>query len=301
MTKRLDFIDISKGIGIILVVIGHVMNISNYESIFISSFHMPMFFLISGYLFNSNKYDDFFTLVKHKFISLIIPYIIYGFIGVLFQISALLLQKRSIDLLSIFYGLITGKNITNGPLWFLLCLFLIEVIYYIIDSKVRNNFIKLVIIFLLVYVGFSLPNNFTYLFRINVALSQLLFFYVGNLIKNKNIEIKYNGIYAFLSLVATIFIAYKLNILVIVSRAIYGNTFYFILSALFGSIFIINLSVLINGNYKIKNVMIYFGKRSLIIMCTHFIVLLILSTIQKIVFKNIFNPLINLILLYCQY
>ncbi len=44
----------AKGIGVILVVIGHFLASSNLVQLnkFIYTFHMPMFFAISGYLYN---------------------------------------------------------------------------------------------------------------------------------------------------------------------------------------------------------------------------------------------------------
>ena len=47
--KRLNYLDYAKGIGILLVVLGHIYN--NSVKLWIYSFHMPLFFIISGYLY----------------------------------------------------------------------------------------------------------------------------------------------------------------------------------------------------------------------------------------------------------
>ena len=57
-TKRIDFIDVAKGIAIFLVVYGHTYDGRNLH-LFIYSFHMPLFFFISGLLFKENKYANF--------------------------------------------------------------------------------------------------------------------------------------------------------------------------------------------------------------------------------------------------
>lgn len=57
---RLTYIDIARGIAILLVVIGHLnqfyrnnLDISNPKMLsFIYTFHMPLFFIISGMLFS---------------------------------------------------------------------------------------------------------------------------------------------------------------------------------------------------------------------------------------------------------
>ena len=64
MNKRIKFIDMAKGTAILLVVIGHVLrgfvaakmyteyiNVFNYIDFAIYSFHMPLFFIISGILY----------------------------------------------------------------------------------------------------------------------------------------------------------------------------------------------------------------------------------------------------------
>ena len=62
---RIDWIDLTKGIAIFLMVCGHTsipLSISNW----IWSFHMPLFFIISGILFNATKYPNFNLFIKEK-------------------------------------------------------------------------------------------------------------------------------------------------------------------------------------------------------------------------------------------
>ena len=82
MEKQIDFISICKGIGIILVVLGH-LNIGEYWHQVIYSFHMPLFFFISGYLFK-NIYLEIpkeFLLKKAK--TLYIPFVKWALIFLL--------------------------------------------------------------------------------------------------------------------------------------------------------------------------------------------------------------------------
>lgn len=55
-TGRKYWIDVLRALGIILVVLGHVSKEPN-TVIFIYAFHMPLFFLLSGFLFNRHRYD----------------------------------------------------------------------------------------------------------------------------------------------------------------------------------------------------------------------------------------------------
>ncbi len=73
MSHRIDWIDMLKGLGIILVVFGHTAHAKDTIRILIYSFHMPMFFIISGYLFKTkDKYKNFLK----KFMTLLLPYLI---------------------------------------------------------------------------------------------------------------------------------------------------------------------------------------------------------------------------------
>lgn len=47
-SRRIVAYDMAKGIGIILVVIGHALTMGEYARAFVYSFHMPLFFIISG-------------------------------------------------------------------------------------------------------------------------------------------------------------------------------------------------------------------------------------------------------------
>ena len=49
MKKRIEAIDIAKGLGIILAVFGHLTNAGEWKRILVHSFHMPMFMILSGY------------------------------------------------------------------------------------------------------------------------------------------------------------------------------------------------------------------------------------------------------------
>ncbi len=53
--SRIEYIDIAKGIGILLMVIGHMVSIFPIRQ-FIFQFHMPMFLIFSGFLFNDKKW-----------------------------------------------------------------------------------------------------------------------------------------------------------------------------------------------------------------------------------------------------
>ena len=75
--KRLEHLDMVKGIGIFLVALGHMEDIATGTRVWISSFHMPLFFIVSGILMavKDEPSNDFRETVKKKFCGIIIPYL----------------------------------------------------------------------------------------------------------------------------------------------------------------------------------------------------------------------------------
>ena len=74
--KRSEILDIAKGIGILLVVWAHA---KGPFSKYIYQFHMPFFFLVSGYLYNKDDSPKVFIWKKTK--SLYVPFITWNIIG----------------------------------------------------------------------------------------------------------------------------------------------------------------------------------------------------------------------------
>ena len=79
-SSRLEPIDIAKGIGIILVYIGHIPIAYDLRS-FIYNFHMPLFFFLSGLFLNEKKYtiQEFF---KARCKSLLVPLVTFIIVSV---------------------------------------------------------------------------------------------------------------------------------------------------------------------------------------------------------------------------
>lgn len=117
-STRVGEIDLLRGFGIILMVMGHI----EFGTIFdhwIHVFHMPMWFLISGYFLNTKKSTGSFLFGKIK--TLLVPYV---FFGLAYEILALMFGYNQ------FLGILYPNSVQvpfNGALWFLPALFLAEV------------------------------------------------------------------------------------------------------------------------------------------------------------------------------
>ncbi|WP_418214677.1 acyltransferase family protein [Bacteroides difficilis] len=81
MEDRNHIIDTAKGYGMILVIAGHLFTYGSYPFNFIFSFHMPLFFFLSGFLFTLEKYPNSRYLFKKIFRTMIATYLFFIIIG----------------------------------------------------------------------------------------------------------------------------------------------------------------------------------------------------------------------------
>ena len=145
MSKRIEYIDIARGIGILLVVMGHndFSLVSPFAYKLIYSFHMPLFFFLSGYFLNTSiGFWDFF---KKRFNSLIKPYLFTLFLIYFISISfgRIGFETAIIRIVKSLYG--TGRYIDWVQLWFLPHLFVVSLyafVFYAIMKKVDNRYIR---------------------------------------------------------------------------------------------------------------------------------------------------------------
>lgn len=81
--KRDPMISIAKAIGIILMVVGHVYDKESWGVHFIYMFHMPLFFVLSGYFFKApQNFKELLMFTKKKLIGLYLPYLLWSILFV---------------------------------------------------------------------------------------------------------------------------------------------------------------------------------------------------------------------------
>lgn len=98
MKERIEYIDVAKGITILLVVVGHVESAPSPLRSLIYSFHMPLFFILSGFFF---KKGDVLGTIKKMVPSLVIPYFLVGSVMRICQIVVNYMEGNPFDLMDI--------------------------------------------------------------------------------------------------------------------------------------------------------------------------------------------------------
>lgn len=84
ITTRNQWMDVAKGFSIILMILGHT-SIPDSFSRLIYSFHMPLFFIASGWMTDWLKYS-FSEYFSKKINTLVIPFFIYSTIVLILMV-----------------------------------------------------------------------------------------------------------------------------------------------------------------------------------------------------------------------
>ncbi len=82
-TKRIDWIDAAKGFAILLVMMGHTLFHLRVIEVWLYTFHMPLFFFLSGYVFKIRDGESFLSFVRRKIFALVVPMLLFSIISIL--------------------------------------------------------------------------------------------------------------------------------------------------------------------------------------------------------------------------
>lgn len=192
--KRFEYIDIAKGIGILLVVWGHILLTGPSHRV-IYAFHMPLFFLISGMLFKRDKFDGFGDFVKRRAKRLLIPFVVYSVITWIIWAAFRFVRHDAVvsywdPLLQTVIAKGSGAYIVhNSSLWFIPCLFATEIIYFTFSRL--NDGAKFAISSVCAASSFILGHYFAddwwFLlpWNLDATLIAVLFYCIGNVFSSK--------------------------------------------------------------------------------------------------------------------
>lgn len=194
MKKRNNVVDIMKGIGILLVILGHTLSMNSRLHAFIYAFHMPLFYMLSGYFLKPLKKSGggyYKQYIYKRFNSLIKPYIIGGIIIIVLSSIVTYYFTGSFfnSLNSIIYWLKAvlygsgGYTLFNFPIvgigYYLLALFFADIIVKYIISNFKKEY-QIIFILLITLTGYYLSlYGYHIPFSIPIGLFNCLFVYVG--------------------------------------------------------------------------------------------------------------------------
>lgn len=153
-------LDIARGIACVLVVVGHISSAPSLIHTWIYSFHIPLFFIISGMILNTKVPFKDFLLKKIK--GLLFPYFLLNILvwlmenGIKIVISLIgvtVFDKQ--EAINGLFGVVLGWRLTDYYyiLWFVISLFWGLLFTYGILQIVHNNILIFLIGIVLILIS----------------------------------------------------------------------------------------------------------------------------------------------------
>lgn len=291
--KRIACIDFAKIIGIYCVVLAHTQLDKQLQN-WIYVFHMPLFFFISGFLFSYGRNKSFGSFVRKRLRQLMLPYAVINILTYVFWLfvgrhvgadsnSDIPIWQPIVGAVFCYGDLM----IHNIPLWFLQCLFIIEVVYYrmFTSNSARTRWILI--------GGWAIVGCINYMFNpirlpfsIGTVMTGIVFYAIGNEVRKLHLEA--NNILWAVAAIALVTIIALANGRINMHKNYYGNFAMFVSGGLAGIYMMMWVSRLLaqwTRRLHIQNVIAYISDNTLYICGFHLMCLAFVKGILVYVFK----------------
>lgn len=277
--ERLQYIDIARGIAIICVILGHLGNPLITRVVF--TFHVPLFFFITGYFTSSKR--SVCDFIKNKARTLIVPYMITCMVIILigtlegFVLGDALGALKRWSYASV-YG--AGDSYTEpfyipgiGAIWFLWATFWGSIFLRI--SLNFNKYIRLLFVAVMFATGYFSTNLFWFPLSIQAGACAFLFMYTGYLlheIRSKmGIPVKAEIVGIIPALVIWFFFIRDFQSFWLV-HCDFGRGVWDVFGCMCACAVVVLISKHVISKVKVlANFLAYFGKHSILILCVHIV------------------------------
>lgn len=268
-TERIEWIDILKGICMIVIIMNHIPGVPECASRFFYPFELVGFFFIGGVTFSLKK--DFWSFLKSKFLRLVFPVLAFGILNLLLS-----LPFKDVDITERIKGIffqIPGKW---DDMWFVACLFVMQLIYYPIERFLKKIWLKIVITFLGCVMGivWTININIPLPWHIVNAFLFLPIFHMGKVLTSsglmtylgKKLDGKEKFYIVLISGLYCISVWAVDNWPIDVHILLFGNPIIFVISAVLGLWSIIGISAVIGKSTFcfFKSVLLFIGANTLV-------------------------------------
>lgn len=283
--NRIQWIDAAKGLGIILIVIGHLYSVAEPSAfyVFLYAFHVPLFFFLSGWTFKPGA-EPFQGFFQKKARTLLVPYFCYAMLGFLFYLAGFLaarqmhLQIEQFNygllppLIGVFYGSLGDGHLVNTPVWFVIALFCTAMVGYGVNRLVASDAARMGVVLVLAAAGYEAARFVKLPFSLSSALIGLVFFQAGYWLSRHRPQTTMSPLRqaALFILLLAVSLLSQINGFVTVAEARLGHPALFLVFAFSGTFMIILLVQLLGKNARW---LAWVGQYSLSIMLIHMLVI----------------------------
>ncbi len=257
LNKRILFLDYARIFTAFLVIFAHLYPTESGVRLYIYAFHMPLFFLISGFLHSPRTSKE--ELIKY-FRTLFVPILFFILVGAMVHVFYFHRNIVTILYKTLKGSLLTGSVNANGMLWFLFALLNVKIMmfFYLKMTEKRHMSAKGLFILALIWVGVIYvcqDRTVNPLFFRN-AIMAFPFYFIGFYARKYYVKADYKTPYIWKCIVFALFCAFlcvmmtRLNGRVSMNAFDFGNTRFplnvalFYLNGVVGSLMIVFLSFL---------------------------------------------------------
>jgi fucose 4-O-acetylase-like acetyltransferase len=261
MKNNILWVNNLKVFGILAVILGHI---ASPLGSFIYSWHMPLFFILSGFFIKFNlPIKEFFI---KDFQRLMVPYFLFALVGLVMEaLKRIALHRDSLDYVHEIKGVFIWMDMTSlinsyaFVLWFLPTLFFARMLLVVIHKCIESIAFQFIIVAILFTTSFfvELP------FAIDNSLNAILFLFIGNIFY-KSYQEKYI-LYSLPFIAAALYLVYGIPSLDIATKN-YNNI---ILNIFFSvSVIYIMIAIFKRINYSNKLLTIW-GDNIMLLFIVH--------------------------------
>lgn len=188
--KRIMWLDLARGVAMLLIIIGHCAGISDRLKHIIFSFHVPLFFILSGFVYRKKEKS-----VWKDFKQLMLPYGMVVLVSIIFNVylnKAVNVEYIKQILRSALYGY--GADFYDirliGAIWFLPTMFFTRRVMNFLFSIDMAEKYRALWVLGTVILGIKIAAYTWVPMNIDIAFVTVGFMYVGYLLKNKDIRLE---------------------------------------------------------------------------------------------------------------
>jgi len=271
--KRIQYMDVAKGIGIIMIVLGH-NSLPSVLANYLYAIHVPLFFIISGFFFKQRTFLEelkwgirhlLFPLWLTKFLWFLLVSMVYWHTG----------EYTGPSLSALLEGMFfeKGEYAVIIGLWYITALFGARIILNIIGrAKEWLGLLFAIVLFILAKCLYPINNENLFPWCVLQAMGAVVYLFFGHLLKKHNVLPVIASKYVSVVCVVLLLFAYRFPVSVV-----YFGYPYSILSVLIASLFsicVIYLCISLSTSQftlceNFVKVLCHYGQYSLCILCFH--------------------------------
>lgn len=295
---RIEWIDSLKGLGILLIVIGHVWSVQDASTFYIwlFSFHVPLFFFAAGLTFKINQ-GSILSMVRKRSPNLLVPYFIFGLLGYVFYVTGYFFAKINNiyveqfnyglfkPLWGIAYGSIGDGLLVNSPIWFLPALLISSTIVYALNQTRANMWMRYTALIALFYFGSTIAEYIKLPFSSASAFCSALFIQIGIDLKSYILHYQYKKklIFAAMLLLFTFSLLAPINGGVGLAGPTINNPIWFIAFSVAGTFCALAFVLFVKHNKMISKFLQLLGQHSMAILVLHMLAIKGVKVILSII------------------